>query len=58
MQRSDYFFRFGMIVAISLLATVAGFVVERLFGVNYSTLIVGPLLASLAAFIWLMTWRT
>ncbi len=52
MPRSEYFFRLGMIVAISLLATVSGLAVERSFGTNHSTLMVGPLVAILAVLVW------
>jgi hypothetical protein len=43
MPHSEYCFRFGMIVSISLLATVSELVVERFFGLNGSTLMVGRL---------------
>jgi hypothetical protein len=52
MRLSEYYFRFSMIGAISLLATAGGLVVERFVGLNRSTLMVGPLIAVLAVLIW------
>jgi hypothetical protein len=39
MPSSEHVFRLGMIIAISLLATVSGLVVERFFGLSRLTLI-------------------
>ncbi len=52
MPGSEYFFRMGMIIAISLLATVSGLVAEQFFGFNRRTLMVEPLVAILAVLVW------
>jgi hypothetical protein len=48
MPRSEYYFRLGMIVAISLLATSTAILIQRFIGLNGTTLLAGPLIAVFA----------
>jgi hypothetical protein len=48
----SHLFRFGMIVAISLLATIGRLALERLFGLSASTLMAGPVVAINAVLVW------